>query len=520
MYRKIFKILSYAALPAIFLISCKKSFLEIAPQGQLTQEEVTKDPAAAQKLVDGTYNALYQGGFGNTTVGFLYVMATDVASDDGDKGSTPSDFNVGGAGDLDNFTENSNNFILNNLWSGYYIGISAANQAVGAINNATFDSSIKNRLLGEAKFLRGLYYFNLVRLFGGVPKVLRVPNATEVNSDEFQTRASKDDIYTVIISDLQFSVDNLPLKSATDVGRATRGAAEALLAKVYLYDDGTGKPDYQKAYDLTKDIINSGQYALVSDYASNFREAGNNNSESVFEVQAGANADNNAASPLYSNGQGPRASKGWSNVVDGVQYAGDLGFGLNDPSADLANAYEPNDVRKNATIISVNPTIDGKDQGTYLWDGFRIPSQDSVENQRYNYKAYYSPFKETPAFTGIGDKDNKPKHIKILRYAEVLLINAEAAVQVGQAGDAENDLLLVRTRAGLEPVAATTDNVWKERRVELAMEQDRFFDIIRQGRAAALLLSKGFTAGKNEVYPIPQAQIDLSGGRLTQNSGY
>ena len=495
-------------LTAISLLTaCNKSFLEVDPQGQLTEVQALSDPGAADKLVGGVYNTLYFAGlFDPTTVGILLVMATDVASDDADKGSTTDDYSP--AAELDNFTVTSNNSILNNLWNGHYASIARANRAIDILNKSTFDPFVKNRLLGEVRFLRGLYYFNMVRLFGGVPKLIRVPDPSEGNNDEFQTRATKDEIYAVIIEDLQFAVDNLPLKGVSILGRANKGAAESYLAKVYLY-----QKNYQKAYDLSLSVINSGKYSLVSDYNLVFREravggiGGDNNSESIFEVQTGINVGENAVSKLYSNGQAPRGRGGWD----------DLGLGFNNPSSDLVNAFEANDTRLNATVIFIKPTNPAPALGTILWDGFRIPSKDSVENERYNYKAYHSNLRESPQLSG--NKDTKLKNIRLMRYAEVLLINAEAAANLGNAS-ATTMLNLVRTRANLPASVGTIDNIWKERRVELAMEQDRFFDLVRQGRAATVLSSKGFKANKNEVYPIPQAQIDLSGGRLIQNLGY
>ena len=509
--------LAAAVAGLLIICSCKKSFLEINPQGQLTEEQVLVDPNAAQNLVTGVYNTLYLGGFGPTTVGFLYVLATDLASDDGDKGSTPSDGQAD-FGSIDEFTETSNNFVFNNLWQGYYQGISKANRAIDQLNAATFDTTTRNRLIGEARFIRGLYYFNLVRLFGGVPKITRTPDASEFNSDSFQTRASKEEIYKVIVEDLQYAADYLPMKgdANSEVGRATKGAAQSFLAKVYLY-----QKDYQKAYDLSLAVIQSNKYSLVPYpyYGVIFREhpqdgvGGNNNTESIFEVETGVNADENGISPLFSNGQGARSKGGWN----------DLGFGFNNPTQDLVNAYEAGDsTRRNGTIIFINPTVAAPavSRGTVLWDGFRIPSQDSVENQRYNYKAYHSATAESAQTSN--NKDTKPKNIRLMRYAEVLLINAEAAAQLGNAAQALTDLQLVRARAGLTTTTATVDDIWKERRVELAMEQDRFFDLVRQGRAGTVLRAHGkaFVDGKNEVFPIPQAQIDLSGGRLIQNNGY
>jgi hypothetical protein len=512
MKHNLIKTIAITAIPISGLFAgCSKNFLDVNPQGQTTEVLALTDPDAANKLVGGVYNTLYYGGFDKTTVGFLWVLANDIASDDADKGSTPGDF--GPAGEIDNFTHTSNNFIFNNIWSGHFSAIISANKAIEVLNNGSLEQSVKSRLTGEARFLRGLYYFNLVRFFGGVPKITTAPLASEGSSDALQTRATTAEIYTLIIDDLQFAADNLPLKgdAATQIGRANKGAAQSYLAKVYLY-----QKNWQKAFELSQAVINSGMYSLVPDYNVIFREkpvngvGGNNNSESIFEVQTGVNLGENAVSPLFSNGQGPRGRGGWN----------DLGFGFNTPTSDLANAYETGDVRRGATIIYINPTVAGNSPGTVLWDGFRIPSKDSVENDRYSYKAYHSNTAESAQVSN--NKDTKPKNIRLMRYAELLLIYAEAAAMTNNAGEATAKLNMVRTRSTLPPSVGTQANIWKERRTELAMEQDRFFDLVRQGRAGPVLRAHGkaFVDGKNEVFPIPQPQIDLSAGRLKQNPGY
>ena len=505
-----YKILALGFAATTLFAGCKKDFLEVSPQGQTTEALALIDPDAASKLVGGVYNTLYLGGFGKTTVGFLWVLANDVSSDDADKGSTAGDFSQ--AGEIDNFTHTPTNFIFDNIWSGHYSGIVAANKAIDVLGKSTIDATTKNRLLGEARFLRGLYYFNLVRFFGGVPKIITVPLPSEGNSDALNTRATATDIYNVVIDDLQFAVDNLPLKgdAATQVGRANKAAAQSFLAKVYLY-----KQNWQKVFELTNAVITSNKYSLVNDYNLIFREksiagqGGTNNSESIFEVQTGVNANTNAVSPLFSNGQGPRGRGGWN----------DLGFGFNTPTANLVSAYEAGDTRKNATVIFINPTSAGGSAGTVLWDGYRIPSKDSVENDRYSYKAYHSTIAESPQLNA--DKDTKPKNIRLMRYAEVLLMYAEAAAMIGNA-DGAVKLNQVRSRANLPTTTLSQANVWKERRTELAMEQDRFLDLVRQGRAGVVLRAHGkpFVDGKHELFPIPQAQRDLSGGRLTQNPNY
>ena len=508
--KKLIYLICMIGIITAVLTACKK-YLTVNPQGQITAAEIATDPNAAQNLVTGIYNVFYIGGFDPDIDSFQFVIMTDIASDDGDKGSSPSDY--GDALQIDKLQTPATNGVINNVWTGYYKGIARANQALGALQNATFDAATKNKLIGEARFLRALFYFNMVRLYGGVPLLDRVPTAAEANDAQFQTRASAADVYKFIIADLDFAVANLPDKGATDIGRATLSAAQSLEAKVYLY-----MQNYQKAYDLSKAVITGGKYSLVKDYSLIWREksvngdGGNNNTESIFEIQAGINNDCTAGLNLYTVSQGPRAGGkyGWS----------DLGFGFNNPTQSLLNEYEAGDVRKAGTIIFINPLP----AGTILFDGFRIPSQDSVQNSRYSYKAYHSRTAESNC---AGNTDHLPKQIRVLRYADVLLINAEAALKIGQLGDATANLNLVRARAGLAPVAPTLTAVWHERRVELAMEHDRFFDLVRQdaaqpGRAAAAFAADSGKVYKstNAVFPIPQVQIDLSGGRLTQNPGY
>jgi hypothetical protein len=486
-------------------VSCSEDFLNVAVQGGVT---TASDPKLAEKLVTGVYNSLLQGdSWGNGDVhGFAFLSVTNIISDDADKGSTASDQAVP-VGDIDNFTLTSTNKFAETLWSGHYNGIGAANQALDALATASISDADKTRLEGEVRFLRGYLYFNVVRMYGGVPLVLRVPvDATDANNDPaFQTRASVADVYNSIVQDLQFASDNLPLRAAAAVGHATKGSAQSLLAKVYMY-----LKQWDKVYALTQEVINSGQYDLLTDYGQLWRQAGDNSRESVFEIQTGKFNNANLKIDNYTTSQGPRVGGkgGWD----------DLGWGFNDPTPSLLSAYEPNDKRKDGTIIIIDNS--GTHKGTVLWDGFRIPSSDSVQNLYYNYKAYTSRTKEQ--YANVADKD-RPKNIKILRYAEVLLMNAEAALNTGQ-GDAAGKVNMVRARAGLPAKSSVTiADVWQERHVELAMEHDRFWDLVRQGRAAQVMLASGktnFVAGKHELLPIPSSQILLSANKLQQNPGY
>ena len=491
--------------------SCQKSFLDVPVQGQAT---TATDPNLAVNLVTGVYNSLYSseafGGAGGDVHGISFIAATNIISDDADKGSFDGD--QPSLKELDNFTVTPTNNFVAALWNGYYSGISRANQALVALESASLDAKTKTQLIGEVRFIRGYYYFNLVRFFGKVPKVVRVPkDAQDANTDPaFQTRAPVDTIYNVITQDLQFAAANLPLRAQAGVGHANKGAAQALLAKTYLY-----RKNWQQVQALTQEVINSGQYALVPDYTIIWRYAGNNNSESIFETQSGTFNNGDIAVGGYATWQGPRVGGkgGWT----------DLGFGFDTPSQNLVNAYEPGDKRRASTIITIDNS--SKHVGTVLYDGFRIPSADSVQSLYYNYKAYASENKNVEPY--LGNRDQKQKDVRLLRYADVLLMNAEANNELGQPATAITYVNQIRARAGLAATTASAQDdlrnaIWKERRIELAMEHDRFFDLVRQGRAAQVMQAAGknFVAGKNELLPVPSLQIQLSGGKLDQNTGY
>jgi hypothetical protein len=264
-------------------------------------------------------------------------------------------------------------------------------------------------------------------------------------------------------------------------------------------------------FSLSDSIVTQqlGTYGLLDNYFEIWRETGANSRESIFEVQTGENSACEAAIANYAESQAPRAGGkfGWA----------DLGWGFGTPSQSLQDAYEDGDLRKAATIIAIQPN------GTFLWDGFRIPSRDSVENDRYNYKSYHSQILES----NCGNRGRLPKNLRILRYAEILLIHAEAALALGNGGVAATDVTALHPRAGLGTVTTITrEGIWHERRVELGMEHDRFFDLIRQdevepGTAAAAFAAHGKTfSEKNKLFPIPQRQIDLSDNKLEQNEGY
>ncbi|MGZ5134910.1 MAG: RagB/SusD family nutrient uptake outer membrane protein [Flavitalea sp.] len=485
------KLFQYSIIAAIVLIpSCKKSFLDVPPQGEQPNEQFWKTPEDATKAVHAMYGNLREW----NQVAFAAIAVENLGSDDAEKGSSPSDATF--LNSYDNFTVTSTEGQLLGFWTGQYQEINLANQVLENVPNIEMDATLKARYLNEAKFLRAYSYFRLVRAFGDVPLRLSLPkDASEYNLP----RTPKAQVWAAIEKDLQDAIAGLPVNyPATDVGRATKGAAQALLAKVSMY-----QKKWAEVLSLTNQIIASGQYNLFPDYEKQFRIENENNVESIFEIQAKYVAGNcDASNSQYSQVQGVRG------VARG-------GWGFDIPTADLASAYEANDPRRDATIIFVGETTP---------QGDAIPT--TLDNPRYNQKSYV-PFTHP---TNQDCNEGSEQNIRVLRFADVLLMNAEAANETGNQVLARTSLNKVRARARggnavLLPDVTTNDQaqlrtaIWNERRYELAMEFDRYFDVIRQGRGTAVFGPKGWTA-RNEVWPIPQNEIDVSAGVLTQNPGY
>lgn len=468
-----------------FFISCEDD-LNVEPNDSLTELDFLNNPANAVQLVNGVYNKQLD----YNMYSFSWIGITSITSDDADKGSTPTDTGTD-KHKLDNLTFDATDISFNDVWKGRYDGIYRANNALFYLEQLTIDPVLKDRLIGEVKFLRALFYFDLVRCFGGVPLVIEridINDNATINQVVF-LRKSKQEVYDQIEMDLTDAIGKLPLKgqySPNDLGRASKGAAQALLAKVHLYQG-----EWQMAYDMAGEVISSGQYALLNNYAEVWREIGENKSESIYEVQATLTRGLRD----YTNVQGPRGTP-------------DLGWGFNTPSLSLSNSYESGDLRREATIMYV-PSV--------LWDGFIAPI--SWTNPRYNYKAYQSSLLEL----WNDDKGETAKNLRILKYSDVLLIRAEAGFQLGMTGEALVRINELRLRAGLDPATTVTlQSILNERRWEMAMEHDRWFDLVRTGTAASAMAANGktFLVGTHELFPIPNDQIIASGGLLTQNPGY
>ena len=391
---------------------------------------------------------------------------------------------------MDALTYNASSISVQEVFEAYYQGINRCNQAlyyIPQLNNA--DENLRARLIGEAKFLRAFMYFTLVKCYGGVPIVDHIPNPSSEADRVMQlTRKTKAEVYAFIEQDLNDAIAALPDRGSyapSERSRASVGAARALLAKVSLYQE-----KWQEVINNCDAVTG---YSLATDYASQYRVSGEFDSESIFEI-SGIGSSPAKGIQGYSASQGARGAGGW-------------GWGFNTPSESLANAYESGDTRREATIIFA---------GSTLYDGRFVPL--TVENPRYNMKAYSS------AFTDGWETD---VNIKYLRYAEVLLMKAEALNELGQTSNAIPLVNQIRNRAGLGNTTATSQAdvrlaIWKERRLELAFEHDRFFDLVRTGQAEAAFAADGktFVVGRHEVFPLPQKFINEADGLSAQNPNY
>jgi hypothetical protein len=472
------------------IAGCKKSFLDVPPQGQQPTQQFWQSQGDATKAI----NAMYANLRSWPLVAFAPIAVESLGSDDAEKGSDPGDATF--MNDFDNFTATSTEGQLSDFWNGEYQQINLCNQVLDNIPAINMDATLKARYLLEAKFLRAYCYFRLVRAFGDVPLRLHVPkDASEYNIP----RTPKAQVWAAIEQDL-IDAAGLPnsYTGAADVGRSTKGAALALHAKVSMYQ---GKWNDVKTY--TDQVISLGIYSLFPNFEKLFRVENKNSSESIFEIQCALIPGN------------PAASNSQYSQVQGVRGVTGGGWGFNVPTTDLVNEFESGDPRLNATIIF---------RGTNTVEGDAIPN--TVPNPMYNYKSYV-PFTMYVS----GYNEGCQQNIRVIRYADVLLMNAEANNELGNSASALTSLNAVRARARagnnsiLPNVTFTTQAalrtaIWHERRVELAMEFDRYFDVIRQGRGLAVFGIKGWKANKNEVWPIPQSEIDLSAGTLTQNPGY
>lgn len=473
------------------VISCSDDFTMRAPQYSIDSENYFNSEDDYNKALIGAYDLLQST--------YLNAMLGEIASDNTNSGGE-SATDVIGFQQIDDMTHTQVNANLKDLWGWMFAGVNRCNYIMEFKDKTDFAN--KNQVLAETRFLRAYYYFELVKWFGPVPiKGDKRFSATDITT---LPRASVTDVYALIEEDLLFAIDNLD-PVAAQTGRVTKGAAQALLGKAYLYQD-----KFTLSAAVFETLINEGGYSLVSDYNTIFENAGENGPESVFEVQ-------------YSDAEGAgfgclQCSEG--NVAVGFSgvrnYSGplyDSGFSFNVPRQEVVDAFEEGDNRKDVAILDIEAWA--ADTGATFGVGFKHTGY-------FNRK--YIPRKGD---LNTGDQNlTNPNNYRAIRYADVLLMAAEANNRGGiDDAKARQYLNDVRRRAfgnnGHDinvSGAALTDFIWAERRIELVGEGHRFFDLVRTGRAAQEI--DGFTTNKNELFPIPIEEIQFSNGNWQQNPGY
>ena len=486
-------ILTIAVL-AVLAISCSDEFLDKAPLDTINTDNFYQTEEDAINAVNGAYQPLQWPKLYNMRMWTTDIMAGNsiVGAGGGDDGRETQD--------MANFVTTTDNPGVLDLFRGPWPGILRSNIVLEKIPAMGIDESLKNRILGEAHFLRAHYYFILVRFFGDVPLITK----PQVPGDDLRpARTDKSLVYDLIIDDLTTAKDLLPTKSSyssNDLGRVTKGAATGLLAKVYLT-----LGEWENVISLSNEVAALG-YRLNENYADNFDVYNKNSVESLFEVQYTGDAgedfwsDENQASWL-STFQGPRNS----GMVAG-------GWGWNQPTLEFYNAYEKNDLRKNATVFYEDcPDFDSqKYNPTYSITGFNLRK-----------------FLVTKAISATSD--NSPMNFPVLRYADVLLMKAEALNELNRTSEAEAPLNEVRERVGLDAVSGKSQSEMKEiilneRRLELAFEGQRWFDLIRVDNGQWGLdflhsIGKVNATEKHLLFPIPLKEIE-SNPNLVQNPGY
>jgi starch-binding outer membrane protein, SusD/RagB family len=419
----------------------------------------------------------------------------DICSDDAEKGGeNAADMAV--AQQLKDFRADAGNSVSYYRWSEFYQGVYRANLVIHNVASIAMDATLRERLVAEAKFLRGWFYFQLVKTFGAVPLI-----TTLLTPDQYcQPKATIDQCWAQIEKDLTEAAAVLPEKSSygsSDMGRATRGAANALLAKAYIFEAKWGQAQSSAAR-----VIDSKEYDLEKNYSDIFTLKHQNGIESVYEIQhlyvpTSAYGDENEGqeTSIY---QGSRKSTGFT------------GWGFDCPTQDFVNEFETNDPRLKASVVF---------NGDIIWENtaWQQKADNSMSPTKMAARKYMLEYQAT-----VPNISNSPANWRAIRFADVLLFHAEAANEAGDAATALKSLNRIRSRVSMPSVTTTNPDslrllIWHERRVELGLEGHRFFDLVRQGRAAKVLAKNGFIKGQHEYIPLPKLELDVC-DKLKQNN--
>jgi len=477
-------------LAAVLMVACGDDFVEVEPINENSEDFFNSEEDYQDALV-GAYDLLQAT--------YLNVMVGEIASDNTLAGGE-SATDTPGIQEIDNMTHTPVNQQLRDIWGWMFAGVNRANYILEFQDKIDFSG--KDQIIAQARFLRAYYYFELVKWFGDVPLAVdqRLLFGDQFNVD----RTPRAEVYAQIEQDLIFAAETLPATQAEE-GSITSGAARALLGKAYLYQD-----KFTEAANALDQVI-AGPYDLVDDYSTIFELEGENNIESVFEVQ-------------YTDKEGAgfgclQCSEG--NVAVGFNgirnYSGplfDSGFSFNVPVQEAYDAFEPGDSRRDIAILNIEEFA---------------AANGATYNEGHEHTGFYNrKYIARKGDANLGDANlTNPNNYRSIRFADVLLMAAEAHNRKANPNDAlaRQYLNRVRRRAfgdtdhDIAASGATlTDFIYDERRLELVGEGHRFFDLVRTGRAAQNI--PGFTPNKNELFPIPTIEIQLAGNRWEQNQGY
>ncbi|MGB4414146.1 MAG: RagB/SusD family nutrient uptake outer membrane protein [Paludibacter sp.] len=481
-------------LSALVLFGCSEDFLNKTKLGALTTESFFVAEGDANQAVIAAYSDLKDYRYTWTIWAFGDVLSDDATY-------SGSDDDVQAYALMESYNYPADNGRVLGRYQILYRGINKANQAIDGISKmdeSLFHTFNKNRLLGEALFLRAYYYHELVRAYGDVPLMTKTPTI----ADKTLARTPVSEVYAQIEADLIEAAGYLPkvneIVKTKEAGRITRGAANAMLSRVYLYEK-----KYAECKAASLEVFKDG-YELIPNYADVFTLAGEHCSESILEIDHYNSSTQSGAT----------TNNGNFHVLMMLPYGTTYGYGIDQPRQSLADAFDAagDVVRKEATLLTP--------ADLQAWES----PADFAKLARnrtgyYNQKYYLKPAERSTQIR------NNPVNIRLIRLSEVYLNYAEACVKGSPVDNttAREYLNKVRTRAKITPDNTSTgdalfDVIINERRLELAMEGHRFWDMIRTGKAATAFASKGtFNPATDGLLPIPQAEIDNSGGIITQN---
>jgi hypothetical protein len=489
--KKLYIKISMIIISLTVFASCNDDFVNV-DSNDINSEDYFNSEEDYQNALIGAYDLLQAT--------YINVMLGEIASDNTLAGGE-SATDVIGIQEIDDMIHTPVNSNLRDLWGWMYGGINRTNFILEFQDKTDFSG--KEQVIAQARFLRAYYYFELVKWFGDVP--LAVDKQILFGEESSYVRSPNSEVYAQIELDLMYAADNLPLVQ-TETGRVTKGAAQALLGKAYLYQE-----KFSEAAQALETVIQSGTYSLVTDYNTIFEAEGENSTESVFEVQYTDLEGAGFGCLQCSEGN---VAVGFSGVrnYEGPDFTS--GFSFNVPVQEAYEAFDSDDPRRDIAILNIDAwaTATGATFGT----GF--------EHTGYFNKKYIPRTRSDQALADLNLTN--PNNYRSIRYADVLLMAAEANNRGGiDEAKAQGYLNDVRRRAfgdDLHDITATgaslTNAIYLERRLELIGEGHRFFDLVRTGKAAQEI--NGFQAGKHELFPIPAIEIQLAGNVWAQNPGY